>query len=301
MEIEVRKTLNLAAAVRAVAEHVPSALTLAEMVGAYAVARLDNADQRLRKWTDSFGHESAWDIRSDMVETAARAMVAAGYKPASANRDLSALGTVYRWAAAQRLTPRGFRSPTLDVRRFPEGIRRVEITATELQTLLARALAVRDRRFGVFVALLIDTGARKSELLGRRWSEFDLDRMEINCPTTKNGVPRILHFRPETAGQIQRVFKSRRPDDMVFEGRVPGEPINYRAAWVKTVTEIRRADLHMHDIRHARAAALLRAGVTLGVAAQVLGHDPAVLARRYGHLETDALRRAQEQSWSSAS
>jgi site-specific recombinase XerD len=37
----------------------------------------------------------------------------------------------------------------------------------------------------------------------------------------------------------------------------------------------------MHDVRHAAAANLLRAGVTLDVAAQVLGHDPAVLARRY--------------------
>ena len=63
------------------------------------------------------------------------------------------------------------------------------------------------------------------------------------------------------------------------------------------LSEIGRKDLHMHDIRHAAAANLLRAGVTLGVAAQVLGHDPAVLARRYGHLETAALRAAQEQAW----
>ena len=48
------------------------------------------------------------------------------------------------------------------------------------------------------------------------------------------------------------------------------------------------------------AANVLRAGVTLGVAAQVLGHDPAVLARRYGHLETEVLRKAQEQAWKHA-
>jgi site-specific recombinase XerD len=73
--------------------------------------------------------------------------------------------------------------------------------------------------------------------------------------------------------------------------------VDYRASWRNLVAEIGRKDLHMHDIRHAAAANLLRAGVTLGVAAQVLGHDPAVLARRYGHLETAALRAAQEQAW----
>jgi integrase len=149
----------------------------------------------------------------------------------------------------------------------------------------------------VFVSLLIDTGARKSELLERRWSEVDLERGQIHCPTTKTGVPRVLHFRPETKSFIMRICKERRPERLVFPGRVPGEPISFRRAWSITVASIGRPDLHMHDIRHAAAANLLRAGVTLGVAAQVLGHDPAVLARRYGHLETSTLRKAQEQAW----
>jgi integrase len=83
--------------------------------------------------------------------------------------------------------------------------------------------------------------------------------------------------------------------------RVPGQPNCYRKAWVTTVTEIGLPKLHMHDVRHAAAAGLLRAGVTLAVAvavaAQVLGHSPQVLARRYGPLETDTLRKAQEQAW----
>ena len=87
------------------------------------------------------------------------------------------------------------------------------------------------------------------------------------------------------------------PDDLVFEGRVPGQPITYKAAWRALTRDVGAPDLHLHDLRHAAAARLLRAGVTLGVAAQVLGHDPAVLARRYGHLEIGALRAAQEQAW----
>lgn len=292
-----RKPLDLGAAVRGMAVHEPAELTLSELVRACALARLDGCEQRLRKWTDAFGRESAWALTAEQLEVAAHAMLEAGYKPATVNRDLSMLGTIYRWARTRRLTPRGFRSPTLGVRRFAEDIRRVEVTREELDALRARALAYRDRRFGVFVALLIDTGARKSELLERRWAEVDLSGGQIMCPTTKTGVPRILHFRPETAALIERICRNRRPDALVFEGQVPGEPISYRAAWRRIVADIGRPDLHMHDVRHACAASLLRAGVTLGVAAQVLGHDPAVLARRYGHLEVGALRRAQEQSW----
>ena len=115
-----------------------------------------------------------------------------GYKPSAVNRDLSALGSAYRWAKDKRFSPRGFRSPTLGVRRFEEAIRRVHVDREQIDDLRARALAFRDRRFGVFVALLIDTGARKSELLERRWSEVDLERREILAPTTKNGKPRVL-------------------------------------------------------------------------------------------------------------
>ena len=97
-------------------------------------------------------------------------------KPATANRDLSSLGSCYRWAKERRLTPRGFKSPTVGVRRFDEGIRRVHIDPEQLQALRVRSIACKDRRFGVFVSLLIDTGARKRARLERCWSEVDLQK-----------------------------------------------------------------------------------------------------------------------------
>ena len=214
--------------------------------------------------------------------------------------EYSSGGDSYRWAKSKRLSPKGFRSPTLGVQRLEEAIRRVEISAEKIEALKARALAVRDRRFGAFVHLLIDTGARKCELLERYWRDIDLDAGTIVCEVTKTGVPRVLHFRPETAGVVRRAWKAMPADRLVFEGRVPGCPVSYRTAWTTVTEEIGLPELHMHDLRHAAAADLLRSGVTLGVAAQVLGHSPQVLSRRYGHLETAALRQAQEQRWKAA-
>jgi integrase len=294
------KGIDLAAAMAAAEDRPAQSLTLGELVRAHALVVLDGSDTRLRKWIEAFGPTSAWDITPEQLETAAAAMVEHGYKPSAVNRDLSAMGSSYRWAKAKRLSPKGFRSPTLGVTRFEEAIRRVEITSAQIEALRTRALAFHDRRFGVFVALLIDTGARKSEILERHWRDFDLEKGEIVCEMTKTGVPRVLHFRDETAALIKRVFAKRSPDSLPCEGRVPGQPISFRKAWVTAVAEIGLPDLHMHDVRHAAAAGLLRAGVTLAVAAQVLGHSPQVLARRYGHLETDTLRKAQEQAWAAA-
>jgi integrase len=298
--IEVRMKIDLATAMAAVTEQPARELTLYELIRAFSVAKCDGSDTRLRKWTDAFGSVSAWAISAEQLETAAQAMREHGYKPSSVNRDLSALGSAYRWAKDKRLSPRGFKSPTLGVKRFDEGVRRVHVEREDLEALRARSLAFQDRRFGAFVALLIDTGARKSELLQRRWADVDLERREIIAPVTKNGTPRVLFFSAQTEHLMRRVFVTRDPSALLFEGRVPGQPISFRKAWDTVTSEVGLPDFHMHDVRHAAAAALLRAGVTLGVAAQVLGHDPAVLARRYGHLETGALRAAQEQVWRAA-
>ena len=295
-----RLKIDLQAAMQAVQDQPAAELTLAELIRHFNFTTPSDYDWRLKKWIEAFGSTSAWDISTEQLETAAQAMLAHGYKPSTVNRDLSALGTVYRWAKQRRLCPRGFRSPTLDIRRHEEPIRRVEVSSDQLQALRACARAVRDRRFSAYVELLLDTGARKSELLKRRWADIDLDAGTIICETTKTGVPRILHFRAETAALMRRVWKSMPGDRLVFEGRIPGLPINFRTAWLKACRDAGLPELHMHDLRHAAAADLLRSGVTLGVAAQVLGHSPQVLSRRYGHLETATLRPAQEQRWRAA-
>jgi integrase len=225
-------------------------------------------------------------------------MVDSGYKPASPNRDLSALGTIYRWAIKRRLTPRGFRSPTQGALRFKEDIRRVYVTQEEVEALRNLSLAYSDRRFGVFVALLLDSGARRSEISRRSWDDVNLERREILLPTSKNGTPRTLHFSGRTLRLLLRVFPGPPEYGLIFEGRVPGQPINYRASWRRLTTDAGRPDLHLHDGRHIVAAGMLRKGVSVAVAAQALGNSPAVLAARYGHLETETLRKAVSSQWS---
>jgi integrase len=291
------KPIDLASAIQRVADQPAAELTLAELVRAFSIARCDGSHTRLRKWLDAFGDLSAWEVTPERLQIAAQAMLEHGYKPSAINRDLSALGSAYIWAKNTRKAPRGFRSPTVDVPRFKEQIRRVMVEAEKVDALCAYARASRDRRFGVFVALLHDTGARKSELLRRRWCEVDLERLEIIAPITKNETPRVLFMQPATADLIRRVFPKRPSDDLVFEGRVPGQPISFRKAWEAATAQVGLTDFHMHDMRHVKAASMLRADVTLPQAAQVLGHSPQVLARRYGHLETAALRRASQSTW----
>jgi hypothetical protein len=123
----VGKPIDLAAALAAVDEQPAQALTLRELFHAHALVTLDGSDTRLKKWAAAFGATSAWEVSSEQLESAARAMFEHGYKPSAINRDLSAMGSAYRWAKAKRLSPKGFRSPTLGVTRFEEAIQALDV------------------------------------------------------------------------------------------------------------------------------------------------------------------------------
>jgi integrase len=296
-----RKTFNMSSAMAQIVDQPALDLTFAELIQAYCAVRCDDTDVRTKKWVEAFGSCSAWEISTEELTRAHQAMVAHGYSAAAANRDVSAIGSVYRWAIERRITPVGFKSPTVGVRRAPEPIRVVFVKDEKIAALRARALAFPDRRFGLFVSLLVDTGARKSELLDRTWSEVDLDKQQIALPTSKNGRPRTLFFTSQTAVLIKRVVPTRPPESLVFEGRVLGRPIDFRKSWAQLTAEVDLPDFHMHDVRHYKAAQLLRSGVTIAVAAQIMGHSAAVLEKRYGHLETESLKEAQERAWKSSS
>ena len=133
---------------------------------------------------------------------------------------------------------------------------RVHLSDDETAKLLGASFAGRDLRFAAFVHLLSDTGARRGEILERRWKDVDLDRCTINCQFTKTGVPRVLFFTETTAALMDRTLPKRDPESLPFEGRLPGVPINYRRAWLELTKAVGRPDLHQHDLRHVAALRL---------------------------------------------
>ena len=99
---------------------------------------------QLRKWIDLLDSRSAWEVGVEELALAGIAMIDNGYAPGTVNRNFSQLGSVYRWAKQQRLTPVGFISPTLSQHRYEELMRHIFISDEEVQRLITRM--VRKRR-----------------------------------------------------------------------------------------------------------------------------------------------------------
>ncbi len=296
-----QKRINLAAAVaqRAVQAEQALDLTFAELCRSYLAAHYDGADMQLRKWIDLLGERSAWDITTAEIAEPLRAMIDNGYAKATVNRNASQIGSVYKWAVKVRaIGPKGFRSPTLDLPRWDEPIRVVELTDLQLRRLVRATLTIKDRRFSVLVRLLAETGARRGEIVERTWADFDLDAGVVTVLATKTGKPRQLFFSQATAQLMARVWPKRAPAEMPFESRrAVGAPINFKKHWQKITAEVGLPNFRMHDLRHHRAKQMIQAGAAISVAAQALGHSSLVLHRRYGHLESSALQTVVRNSW----
>jgi integrase len=307
---KLKHSVDLKAAADAASFPVSVDVTLAELVQAHSLAkpRLE-LELRLRKWSDpvhGFGHESAWSISSERLQKAADALVESGYATSTVNRDIGALGQVFRWAIVNRwMAPRGFVSPTLSIKRFEEKIRYVASSEQDILSLRLAAKMGKDRLFTLFVWMLVDSGARKSELLHRSWQDLDISGGKLIVPRTKNGDSRTLFFTPETmalAKRLKPALAVGSVDRLIFVGRNGITPICYRKKWSNLTGMLRRPDLRVHDIRHWVAASLLRNGVGVGVASQILGHrDQTMLLRRYGHLDHMSLQHTQQVRWRSVS
>ena len=285
--------MNLAQSLRNAAS-VPDAtdfnLTFAELVESYTTANPDKLlGPRLKKWVQAFGDLGAWDLTASQVSKAANELIRQGYKPGTVNREVSSLGMVYLWAKKRHITPPGFTAPSKGVPRQAEDIRRVYVTDEEMAKLrlLART-AFKDKRFGLYINMLADSGARKGELLPRRWNELDLEGRKLVLATSKNGAPRTLFFSPETMALAKRL-KPKNDSGLIFPStRVLNQPMNFRAMWNQLTAMVGIPTLHIHDLRHVVAASLLGSGVSIAVTAAVLGHKSHVMTTaRYGHLSQE--------------
>ena len=282
-------------------QQVAADLLFCELCRAYSTTHYDGSDLQLKKWIDLFDGRVAWSITSEELDRAGVAMIEHGYAPATVNRNVSQIGSLYKWAARRRIVPVGFRSPTLGMVRYEEDLRRVELSDEEVAKLISGANAIKDRRFAALIRLLVETGARRGEVLDRTWGQVDMDRREILAPITKTGMPRVLFFSEETKSFMERVWTRQEMENgaaMLFESkRVALQPIAFKRHWLWLVASIGRPDLRMHDLRHHRAKQMLDTGAPIAVAAQALGHSSQILARRYGHLETGSMKRVVTQSW----
>jgi len=145
------------------------------------------------------------------------------------------------------------------------------------------------------VVLLLDTGARYSEIANIHWESLDLENKLIRLWRNKVKNESLIYMTTRVAEIIQRRFDSRDSAEYLFTNK-SGGPRGYQAKGIRAA--IKRAGIDsftIHDLRHTCASRLVQAGLSLYEVANVLGHTDVSTTQIYAHLENkDVSKKARD-------
>ena len=150
--------------------------------------------------------------------------------------------------------------------------------------------------------LALQTGLRRGELLGLRWTDINLDfaelsvmRSAVQCPggeiifktpkTKRSSRPVALS--PQTCIVLRRYLDNRMavrsrldknakwPKDALVFSQLNGDPLKGNTVWKAWNTMLKRMGItgvRFHDIRHTMATLMLSAGIHPKIVQERLGH-----------------------------
>lgn len=134
------------------------------------------------------------------------------------------------------------------------------------------------------IVLLLDTGARYSEIAKLCWSQVDLAERAIHLWRAKVSNESILYLTDRAFAVLSR--RTRESNGRhVFECR-NGKARNYAPISIRKA--LRRAGLHdctIHTLRHTHASRLIQNGMSIYEVKEILGHADIKTTMRYAHLE----------------
>ncbi len=221
-----------------------------------------------------FGRYQFPSITAPMVEHYKRQRLAAGVKHSTINKELAALSSFCRWAAAQ-----GY-CENIPIKRFPPKLTRAPLMNVPSRSEMVRILrAIPRQKRGIF-AVMYYLGLRSQEAR-------DLTAHSVNWPR------RILIVTGK--GNKQRIIPINRRSAPYLRNLPFYAPNDFREIllWACKRAGIKRR-VNPHLFRHAFGLHMTAAGVGLRALQEIMGHSTSVVTERYSQVVAETLRREME-------
>jgi integrase len=229
----------------------------------------------------SFAGLVAAEITSERLKTYIVKRQSEGAANGTINRELRALGRMFR-LATQQTPPLVLYCPSIPHLR-EDNVRKGFFTEDEYRALYA---ALPDY---LKVPLVIGywTGMRAGEILALHWDQVDLTegRIRLEPGTTKNGHGRTIPLVDEAVGTLRQWNEHTRlchpacPWVCHYYGRrlqkIP------KRMWRRTCDRIGLDGRLFHDLRRTAVRNMVRAGISERVAMEISGHRTRSIFNRY--------------------
>lgn len=171
------------------------------------------------------------------------------------------------------------------------------LTKAETERLLGALEVMPNQQAANAIRLLLLTGARRSEVFGAKWSEFDLELGVWTKPAGRVKTRRDTRVPlSQPAIALLTEMQNERTSEYLFPTRTGSHIKDINSPWRWLVKNAELHDFRIHDLRHSFASFLVSDGETLETIGRLLGHTQAQTTARYAHLMDDPLRRAVDRA-----
>lgn len=217
--------------------------------------------------------------------------------PGVSNRCLTLLSTMLNLAELWGLRTKAS-NPVKGVARYAEKQKERFLSQAEFQRLAATLDQFeRDDRESAYaiaaIRLLIQTGARLSEILTLRWDAVDFDRRRLRLSDSKTGRKNIELTQAATS-LLQGVSRIDGNPYVIVGGRQGHHLVDLQRPWQRVRKAAQLDDVRIHDLRHSFASLAIRNGISIHVIGKLLGHRSSETTRRYAHLEDSYIAREND-------
>jgi len=186
------------------------------------------------------------------------------------------------------------RNPAGGVKLFKESPPRDRVLSNEeMRRFLAALEEETDPYTRAAFAILIETGARRSEVLGTRWEDIDLNEQTWRIPSPKAGRPQIIPLPRTTTALLQNLD---RIGPYVIPGRDPSKPRHdLKGPWNRIKKAAGLDGVTIHDIRRTFGLEVARKQ-GLHIASLLLRHSSVRITESvYAPMGLEELRKATNQ------
>ncbi len=215
-----------------------------------------------------FGHKSLDDILEADVQRWLTKLERQNCAPATRNRRFHVLKGIFDLAVERSLLTA---APTRQIRCARVAKTRWPSLDREHLAFLLDVLSRSGRREAKALALLLLTGARKSEILTARWENLFLEENLLLAPRTGAATWRRIWLSPE-AVEIFRAIPRQEGSPWIFPGRDMAKPVSdIFLFWKELRAELGLEDLSIRDLRYVFADWQLRSGMSMPTLQRCMG------------------------------
>lgn len=263
--------------------------------------------------TDEYGVDDLSRADADMIRFWLLRLMEEGLSARSVNRKLSSLKSFWRYLLAKGLAKenpcRKLLSPKVH-KSLPSFLKKEEMESLLDDTCenedISEFVAKRNR---LMIEMLLQTGMRRSELMGLALSDVDMSSCLLRVKG-KRDKQRLIPFGPMLQSMIQDYLDSRAQwqsqcedlydfSDCLFV-RENGKPLYpqlvYRLVHDKLSQCSSLAKKSPHVLRHSFATTLLNNGAQLNAVKELLGHANLSATEVYTHTTFEELKQVYKQA-----